>query len=415
MGRIWPLPQPDAKDSPDPVFLKGHAGPIHAVAVSPDGLRVFTGGEDGTIRSWSADGQDQAEPFAKLGGTVTAIAIDPQGTRLLAGSKDATATLFPLSGTDKPIVLTGLLASVQSVAFSPNGERLAIANAAGGVKICEVSGKGVIAFGHSAEKPSDPPQPIHQVLFSADGTLITASAAKSLKMFTFEGQWSGPKVLGPHVFRVLALDFSPDGTMLASGGGEPSRSGEIKLWDTKTGVLIRNLPETLHSDTVFGLRFSPDGKKLASASGDKFLKIFELASNKEIKSFEGHTSHVLAVDWSEDGKKLATGGADNAVKIWDAESGDQVRTLIGAGKQVTGLQWTRGAGNQAVAGASGDGTVRFWEPNNGNVGRIFRGPTDYLFAVAVSRDRGRVVGGGAEGVLFVWDGANGQVVRKILP
>ena len=124
---------------------------------------------------------------------------------------------------------------------------------------------------------------------------------------------------------------------------------------------------------------------------------------------------MLAVDWSEDGKKLATGGADNVVKIWDAESGDQVRTLLGPGKQVTALQWTRGAGTQAVAGASGDGTVRFWEPNNGNAGRVFRGPSDYLFAVAISKDRGRVVGGGADGVLFVWDGTSGQVVRKIVP
>ena len=315
----------------------------------------------------------------------------------------------------RAIPLKGLLSGVQSVAFSPGGNRFAIANATGGVKVFDGSGKGVIAFGHGGEKPGDAPLPILQVLFANDGTLVTASAAKSLKMFTFEGQWSEPRTLAPHAFRVLALDFSPDGNLLASGGGEPSRSGEIKLWDTRTGALVRSLPETLHTDTVFGLRFSPDGKKLATAAGDKFLKIVDIASGKEIKSFEGHTSHVLAVDWSEDGKKLATGGADNVVKIWDAESGDQVRTLLGPGKQVTALQWTRGAGTQAVAGASGDGTVRFWEPNNGNAGRVFRGPSDYLFAVAVSKDRGRVVGGGADGVLFVWDGTSGQVVRKIVP
>ena len=96
---------------------------------------------------------------------------------------------------------------------------------------------------------------------------------------------------------MLALDFSPDGKLLAAGGGEPSRSGEIKIWDVGRGQARAILPETLHSDTVFGLAFSPDGKSLASVAADKFLKVTNVADGKELKSFEGHTGHVLAVDW----------------------------------------------------------------------------------------------------------------------
>src|SRR5262249_35464643 len=145
---------------------------------------------------------------------------------------------------------------------------------------------------------------------------IASAAEKSPRIWTFEGQWSEARTFGPHVSRVLAIDFSPDGKLMATGGGEPSRSGEGKGWEGATGKLVRSL-DTLHSDTVFAVRFSPDGTKLASASADKFLKVTNVADGKELKAFEGHTHHVLAADWSSDGKKLATGGADSAVKVWD--------------------------------------------------------------------------------------------------
>ena len=124
------------------------------------------------------------------------------------------------------------------------------------------------------------------------------------------GDMEGAQDFGcSHVFRVLALDFSPDGGLLAAGGGEPSRSGEVKVWEVGKGMLGRSLP-ALHSDTVFSLRFSPDGTKLATASADKFLKVSSVADGKLLRSYEGHTHHVLAVDWRSDGKELVSEGAD---------------------------------------------------------------------------------------------------------
>jgi WD40 repeat protein len=271
----------------------------------------------------------------------------------------------------------------------------------------------VIAFGHAAPG-NGPIQPVLAAAFTGAGSLISASADKTLKTWTFEGAWSEMKPLGPHVFRVLAIDFSPDGKLVATGGGEPSRSGEVKIWDVEKAELVRTLG-TLHSDTVFGVRFSPDGTKLATGAADKFLKVTNVADGKELKSFEGHTHHVLAVDWKSDGKQLVTGGADNVVKVWDFEAGEQLRTLPPAGKQVTAVRWV--PGKTVVAGASGDNLVRFWETEGrrGGIARTFSGPSDYVFGVAVSKDGDRVAGGGADSVLFVWSGQNGQVLRKIEP
>ena len=220
-----------------------------------------------------------------------------------------------------------------------------------------------------------------------------------------------PKRFGPHVFRVLAIDFSPDGKLMATGGGEPSKSGEVKIWDVASGNLVRSL-DALHTDTVFSVRFSPDGSKLATASADKFLKVIRAEDGKDLKSFEGHTHHVLAVDWSGDGKQLVTGGADNVLKVWDFETGEQLRTLQAAGKQVTAVRWV--PGRPLVAGASGDSTVKYWNPNgNGNVVRTFAGPGDYVFGVATSKDGKVVAAGGADGNLFLWNGEDAKVIRKV--
>jgi WD40 repeat protein len=140
--------------------------------------------------------------------------------------------------------------------------------------------------------------------------------------------------------------------------------------------------------------------------------VIRVEDGKDLKSFEGHTHHVLAVDWSVDGKQLVTGGADTVLKVWDFETGEQLRTLAAAGKQVTAVRWV--PGKPLVAGASGDSTVKFWNPTgNGNVVRTFNGPSDYVFGVAVSTDGKVVAAGGADGNLFLWNGDDAKVIRKV--
>jgi len=286
------------------------------------------------------------------------------------------------------------------------------AGAEGGMKVWDAaSGLGVIAFGHSAPG-NGPIQPIQRVAFTGEGALLSASVDKTLKSWTFEGSWGERKPLGPHVFRVLAIDFSPDGTLVATGGGDPSRSGEVKVWEVGKGMLVRSF-DALHSDTVFGLRFSPDGTKIASVAADKFLKVSRLVGGVEMRSFEGHTHHVLSVDWKADGKQLVTGGADNVLKVWDFESGEQLKTLQTAAKQVTAVRWL--PGKPQVVGASGDKLVRFWNADSGAIERTFAGPSDYVFGAAVSADGSMVVAGGADSVLFLWNGADAKVLRKLEP
>src|SRR4029079_16075551 len=107
--------------------------------------------------------------------------------------------------------------------------------------------------------------------------------------------------------------------LLATGGGDASRSGELMIWDVTSQTLVREIKDA-HSDTVMGVEFSRDGKYLLSGGADKFVKIFEVATGTHVRSFEGHTHHVLDVSWKADGSTIASAGADNAVKIWNVET-----------------------------------------------------------------------------------------------
>ncbi|HWC88687.1 MAG TPA: WD40 repeat domain-containing protein, partial [Pirellulales bacterium] len=164
--------------------------------------------------------------------------------------------------------------------------------------------------------------PIVWVAFASRGDLVSLATDKLGIVWNTIPPWTLERTIGnvdePSLLvdRVLALAFSPDGKRLATGGGEPSRSGELKIWNTADGSLVRAITPS-HSDTVFGIEFSPDGRYLASSAADRFVKVFDVDAGTLVKAFEGHTHHVLDVAWRSDGKALASSGADNVIKIWD--------------------------------------------------------------------------------------------------
>lgn len=255
-------------------------------------------------------------------------------------------------------------------------------------------------------------------------TLVSAGEDRAVLVWDADPPWRYVGVLGPRaaapldlspspfVGRVLALAFSPDGRWLATGGGEPSRSGELFLWEVETRSFVRSFPDA-HSDTVFSVEFSRDGKWLVSGAADKFVKLHEVETGKLLRSFEGHTHHVLGVSLKADGSRIASAGADNAIKIWNVETGEQHRTIQNYSKQVTSIRFI-GVSDNIVSG-SGDKSIKFHRANDGGNYRSFGGPTDYVHSTCATRDEGLVLAGGEDGVLRVWNGQNGQLLFSFEP
>lgn len=266
--------------------------------------------------------------------------------------------------------------------------------------------------GEKLDSLSAPEMAKSSTLMSRGNELLAISAdGKTGSVLSLNDGWQLTKTIGhiddPKIFvdRVTALDISSDGKLLATGSGEPSRSGEIKVWDLATGTLVKEIKDA-HSDTILDLKFSPDGTRIASGSSDRFMKTFDLNTGKMIRVFEGHTHHVMSVDWNSTGRELSSAGADKVVKVWDAETGTQKRTISGYGKEVTALSFVELTNN--IITTSGDKTVRLKRTDNGGEVRRFAGNADFVYTVATTADGKKFAAGGEDSVVRVWTD-NGQV------
>jgi WD40 repeat protein len=310
---------------------------------------------------------------------------------------------------DKPVV---------AVSFSADSKRLATAGEDNTIHIWDAE------LGQVVDTLVGSAAPVRVLAFVNNKQLLSAGDDQQAIVWDANPEWKLAATLGaskenpldisksPFIFRVLSLAFSPDGKTLVTGGGEPSRSGELYVWDVEKREIIKKLPDA-HSDTVFDIEFSRDGKKILTGAADKFVKIHDVTTGQFIKAFEGHTHHVLGVSWKADGSELVSAGADNAVKVWNVTTGEQIRTVPGYQKQVTSIRYMGVSGNTVSCG--GDATVRFITANNGSNFRNFAGSTGYMYAADASRDEKVVVAAGEDGVIRVWNGTNAQVIRTFDP
>ncbi len=253
---------------------------------------------------------------------------------------------------------------------------------------------------------------VESLAWSPDGKYLASGSYQEVNLWDARTGELIRKVPG-FAERVICLAFSNNSQLLAAGGGAPTLEGELKILEVATGKVIQDIKNNVHSDTVYGVAFSPDDKTLASCGADKFVKTFEVATGKFLKAFEGHTHHVLGVGWSTDGKLIASAGADNVVKIWDYTKGEQIRTINAHNKQITALVFI--GKTNTFATCSGDQQVRFWNVTNGGNTRNFSAGSDFLQCVGVSPDGSVMAVGGQEGVVRLYNGNSGALIKTLLP
>jgi WD40 repeat protein len=288
---------------------------------------------------------------------------------------------------------------IRSVSFSPDGLVLATGGDDQIVHTWDAeTGAGIDTFaGHDS--------PVVALAFTASGDVLSVAANRTAFVWDTNPPWQLIRTIGSpdngdvFVDRVTALDFSPDGSLLATGGGEPSRSGQLKIFRVEDGQLVKELPDA-HSDVIYGLEFSPDGKQIASCGADRFAKVFDIDAGKLVRGFEGHTHHVLGVSWRADGRLLVTSGADSVIKVWDARTGDQQRTIQGFGKEVTAIRFVAESDN--VLASCGDATVKMKNSANGRDVRDFGGSGDFVHGCSISANGKLIVAGGQDSVLRAW-------------
>ena len=197
--------------------------------------------------------------------------------------------------------------------------------------------------------------PVMALAFSPDGTLLATSGYREVLLWNpADGQLVRRiKNLGerPHDFK-----FSADGSVLAVAAGTPGQMGEVKLFKVADGTLIADLFTT--DDEVFAVAFSPDGTRLAAACADRSVRLFDVATKQQQKLIEDHADWVMDVAWSPDGKKIATASRDKTSKVFDSMTGESLATFNGHGQPVFGVGFLPDGGSVATSGR--DNRIRVW-------------------------------------------------------
>jgi hypothetical protein len=163
-------------------------------------------------------------------------------------------------------------------------------------------------------------------------------------------RWQGHRGL------VRSLAFSPNGTLLASGGSD----WLIHLWDPATGQEVTG--SLKHVQSVTSLVFAADGKVLASGSADGRIHLWEVMTGKEryqSEAFQLGEWGCVSVAFSPDGRRLASGTAGRVIRLWDRATGAEVHQLRGHGGWIWSLAFSPDGAR--LASASDDTTVLCWD------------------------------------------------------
>ncbi|MCZ8226145.1 MAG: protein kinase [Microcystis sp. LE19-84.1B] len=211
------------------------------------------------------------------------------------------------------------------------------------------------------------------------------------------------KTLTGHSDWVWSVVYSPDGHYLASG----SWNNPIKIWEVATGKQLRTL--TGHSNQVLSVVYSPDGRYLASGSSNT-IKIWEVATGNELRTLTGHPLLVFSVVYSPDGRYLAS-GSSNSIIIWEVATGKGLPILTGHSSEVLSVVYS--PDGRYLASGSYDNTIKIWEVATGKELRTLTGHSDSVRSVVYSPDGRYLASGSYDNTIKIWEVATGKQLRTL--
>jgi WD40 repeat protein len=194
---------------------------------------------------------------------------------------------------------------------------------------------------------------------------------------------------------VAALDYSPDGRVLASGTVR-----FLRFFDPQGGEQQRLIEA--HRDLIIRLAFAPDGKTVATCSWDRTIALWDVATGKERHRMSAQPFPLESVAFSPDGRLLASGCTGGSLRLWHAATFLPVRVVQERSPCIVfGLTFS--PDGRFLAASGQDNTVKVWELASGQEVFSFRGHTAAVMSIAFSADSRLMASGGQEGVGFVWD------------
>ncbi|MFN9546546.1 MAG: hypothetical protein ACK6AD_05685 [Cyanobacteriota bacterium] len=339
--------------------LRGHSATVEAIAWSPDGRHLASGGRDQTIQIW--------EPI--------------HGTSL------HTFHGYHLKRKAEP---TSPWSTSCSLAWSPEGHGLAA--------ICgETIRVWDPARGSCLHTLSDPAmkQP-NAIAWSPDGSGLASLGDGTIRLWAAASGVCTPfSPFPPAEGAGHCLAWAPDGRTIAASSGD----GSLVVVDVQSGRSI-NLHD-LHGlqDAVTVLAWSPRGRLLAAAMGST-IRLWDQDTGRFIQTLEGHTAICRCLVWSPDGHGLASGGRDSTIRLWDPLRGTCRHVLRDPfGWWVHDLHWS--PDGDCLVSCGFHPTLQLWDLTGSASLRKVKSQAHWVRAIASSPD-GRFLASVGEEAIQLW-------------
>ena len=396
--------------------FSGHGDTVHALALSPDGRRLLTGGRDKTVRLWEVGTGRELRRYGGFTSWVRCICFSHDGLQFFSGSGDSfnksdfCVRQWDVESTTPLRRFPEQSGEVPCVAAFPNGRYVAWGRADGVIQLWDLKQGRVV---RQLEKHR---APVWQLAVAPDSRhMMSASEDNTFRLWDVE--------TGEEVYRMdsagrgICVAFAPDGRHVACGGQDKI----VRIYEL-TRSASRSIPVgeidrlTGHTGGATTVLFSKDGKRLISGAGDGTIRVWDLATDKEMLRLTGHTSGACRLILLQNENQLLSAGFDGTIRLWDLESGKETRRVGSHNDWIRGLVLTKD-GKQAVSGSGGprnDRAIQVWDISSGKELAQIGSHVANVVSLALTPDGRSILAGYDGGALILLDLRTGKEERRFI-